>query len=297
MKKVFLYALLTTLFTQFTYAQKVQLFLRGGATFTNSSTTRPAHWSRSVYSEVSEAHHVSDGLGAGAVAGAGARIDLGKRLFIQTEVNYMRFALKQRANFMMDVSREAGYYISNELNLYNNNWQGFEVPTGTVMGNAYLESINSIDAINIPIMIGKYFAKGKLRVYGGPSVFIINGSEKVFRDGLVNTGVQTVDLPGMSRPVDVNIITQIGYNSVNTSDKRIDDMHSLRRLTLGVEAGAGLTLPFGLDLDLRYSLPTMLHRRNQVKGLVGVLSLSLGFHIGCGFKTNTKSKETKEVIK
>lgn len=272
-----LFTLLICLLAEFTIAQKkVILALRGGATFTNSTSTLPAHRMRNGFNAPETTYH-SDGLGLGAVAGVLGRVHLGG-FFVQIEANYLRFAMKQHARFVVDLSEEASAQLNN---LAGRNGAvvatRVTLPANTVVGSGYLETINTIDAVNVPIMVGKSF--GNLRVYGGPSVLFVSTSEQVFREGKVSA-TKELEHPDLTDPRSVTVHSYVALNSLNAIDKKIDDGYSLRRITVGAEVGAGVTLPMGLELDLRYTMPVTLHHQTQVKGFVGITSLTLGVHVG-----------------
>ncbi|EAY32043.1 hypothetical protein M23134_02072 [Microscilla marina ATCC 23134] len=214
----------------------ISIGLRGGITLTGGNTTFPANTSQG---RPVEFKNDQDGMGLGYVFGGTARINFGG-LFLQSELNYGQFKLKQK------------------------NAQTFSAGGASVTNN--INSVSTMDAFNIPILLGTKL--GPLRAYVGPSfIFVTRAEQKT--TGTVNSQLGGVDLPSIS--------------SEGTQDLLSSDAgdFEVRPFIIAVEAGIGMTLPMGLEADLRYSVPaiTGVYKNNDVKGFLGILSLSVGFRL------------------
>ncbi|WP_299462459.1 outer membrane beta-barrel protein [uncultured Microscilla sp.] len=227
----------TVVFSQNNDGEKgISIGLRGGITLTSGNTTFPANASQG---RPVEFKNNSDGFGLGYVFGGTARINFGG-LFLQSELNYGQFKLKQKNTQTYGVS---GASLTNNIN-----------------------SVSTMDAFNIPILLGTKL--GSVRVYAGPSfIFVTRAEQKT--TGTVRSQIGGIDLPSIS--------------SEGTQDLLSSDAgdFEVRPFIIAVEAGVGFTLPMGLEADLRYSVPaiTGVYKNKDVKGFLGILSLSVGFRL------------------
>lgn len=236
MKKFLLLTLCVCFSAGVAFSQGVSIGLRGGLTLTSGNTTLPAQPDKSF----PELKNESDGQGAGFVFGATARVKLGG-LFLQGELNYNRFVLKQKT--------------------------GTSTVTGPVSTSFNINTTSTLDAINIPVLVGKSFAGGLVRAYIGPSFLFVSKAEQK------STG-------------SINITTPLGSNSVSvegTKDLLKSDagVVEVRPLIIAVEVGAGVSLPMGIEADLRYGIPaiTGVYKNKDVKGFLGILSLTVGYRL------------------
>ncbi|WP_299456840.1 porin family protein [uncultured Microscilla sp.] len=180
-----------------------------------------------------------DGMGLGYVFGGVARINFGG-LFLQSELNYGQFRLNQK------------------------NTQTYSAGSASLTNN--IRTTSTMDAFNIPILLGTKV--GALRAYAGPSfIFVTRAQQET--TGEVSSQIGDVNLPSINSEGTQNLL------SSDAGDFEV------RPFIIGVEAGVGFTLPMGLEADLRYSMPviTGVYKNNDVKGFMGILSLSVGFRL------------------
>ncbi|WP_299462462.1 outer membrane beta-barrel protein [uncultured Microscilla sp.] len=236
MKKGLLLIALVCLTASVSFSQGISVGLRGGLTLTSGNTTFPANASQG---RPVEFKNESDGLGTGFTIGGMARINFAG-LFLQGELNYAQFKLKQKNN------------------------QTYTVTPASLTNN--IKSESTLSAFNIPILVGTKL--GPLRAYIGPSfLFVTNAEQK-------NTG---------------EVVTSVGGVAINTTSvSSTQDLltseagdFEVKPLIIAVEAGVGIGLPFGLEADLRYAIPaiTGVYKNSDVKGFLGILSLSVGYRL------------------
>lgn len=238
--------LLLTLFVCFSagvaFSQGISIGLRGGLTLTSGNTTLPVQPDRNL----PEVKNESDGQGAGFVFGATARVKLGG-LFLQGELNYNRFVLKQKTGTSFDVP----------------------VPIiGTANTKLDIRTTSTLDAINIPILVGKSFAGGLVRAYIGPSFLFVSKAEQK------STGTITTSIGG-------NVLNSTSADATQDLLKSDAGVVEVRPLIIAVEVGAGVSLPMGIEADLRYGIPaiTGVYKNRDVKGFLGILSLTVGYRL------------------
>ncbi|HAS40516.1 MAG TPA: PorT family protein [Microscillaceae bacterium] len=226
------------------FSQGIAIGLRGGLTLTSGNTNLPVQSNR--VPPLPEIKNEGDGQGAGFAVGAFARFKLAG-FFLQGEVNYTRFLLKQKSSTDFDSP----------------------TPLGTATATLATKTETTLDAINIPILFGKSFAGGLVRAYLGPSFIIATKAEQQgdFTSSASFGGVV------ISAPTTTNL----------TQDLLTEDagVIEVKPLIIAIEVGAGLSLPMGLDIDLRYGVPaiTGVYKNSDVSGFLGILSLSVGYRL------------------
>ncbi|OJJ15338.1 hypothetical protein BKI52_38635 [marine bacterium AO1-C] len=242
MKKLLSVTFAVLFSASFAFSQGVAIGLRGGLTLTSGNTNLPAQPANSL----PEIKNTGDGQGAGFAAGAFARFKLAG-FFLQGEINYARFVLKQKSNTSFDSP----------------------TPLGTATATLATKTETTLDAINVPILFGKSFAGGLVRAYLGPSFLFVSKAEQKgdFTSSASFGGVPIV-------PATTSSVTQ----DLLTSDAGVVEV---KPLIIAVEIGAGLSLPMGLDVDLRYGVPaiTGVYKNSDVSGFLGILSLSVGYRL------------------
>ncbi|EAY32044.1 outer membrane beta-barrel protein [Microscilla marina] len=237
MKKGLLLIAFVCLTASVAFSQGISVGLRGGLTLTSGNTTFPANASQG---RPIEFKNESDGLGAGFTVGGVARINFAG-LFLQGELNYAQFKLKQKNN--------QAYTVTAPATTTNN-----------------IKSESTLNAFNIPILVGTKL--GPLRAYIGPSFLFVTSAEQK------TTGDVTSKVGGVT----VNTTTVDNTQDLLTSDA--GDLE-VKPLIIAVEAGVGISLPMGLEADLRYAVPaiTGVYKNSDVKGFLGILSLSVGYRL------------------
>lgn len=244
MKKLLSLTLAVLFSASLAFSQGITIGVRGGLTLTSGNTTIPAQPADGL----PEIKNEGDGQGAGFTAGAYARFKLAG-FFLQGEINYSQFLLKQKTNTTFSAPVLPGINAS------------------LVLDN---KSETTLTAINIPILFGKSFAGGLVRAYLGPSFLFTSSAEQV------SNGSLTTSLAG-------TVIDRTEINDAKTDLRNADDAGILevKPLIIAIEVGAGVSLPFGLDVDLRYGVPaiTGVYKDGDVGGFLGILSLSVGYRI------------------
>lgn len=260
MKKVLLLTLAVLFSASIAFSQGVSIGLRGGVTLTSGNTTLPAT------AGLPEIKNDGDGQGLGYTFGATARVKLGG-FFLQGEVNYTQFLLKQKTSTAIDAGGQVGQAI------------GAQLPAGLITGTLNASTESTLQALNVPIMFGKSFAGGLVRAYVGPSfIFVTSAEQKT--TGSLDIPATTLNLPGVpvGIPVPASSTDLSGTQDLLTSDAGVVEV---KPLIIAVEVGAGVSLPMGLDVDLRYGVPaiTGVYKDSNVKGFLGILSLTVGYRL------------------
>lgn len=237
MKKGLLLIAFVCLTASVAFSQGISIGLRGGLTLTSGNTTLPVN---AAAGRPVEFKNESDGMGGGFTVGAMTRIQLGG-IFLQGEINYAQFKLNQKSNTVL----------------------GTLGPATTALD---IKNSSTLNAINIPILIGKKF--GPVRAYIGPSFLFVSGAEQ---------------------EVTGNVVTTVGGTPISTvSAASTTDLLSsdagdveVKPLIIAIEAGVGISLPAGIEADLRYAVPaiTGVYKNSDVKGFLGILSLTVGYRL------------------
>jgi len=267
MKKLLSLTLAVLFSASFAFSQGISLGLRGGLTLTSGNTTLPA------MPGVLEVKNDANGQGPGYTFGITSRVKLGG-FFLQGEINYSQFLLKQKASDNpFELSGQVSQAVSAQLGTTVN------LPAGTVLGTLNVTSESTLRAINIPIMFGKTFAKGLVRAYLGPSFIFVTSAEQKTNGNLTNEAT-SLNIPG----VPVAIPVAAGNTAIDRTQDLLTEeagVVEVKPLIIAVEIGAGLSLPMGLDVDLRYGVPaiTGVYKNSDVSGFLGILSLSVGYRL------------------
>lgn len=245
MKKGLLLIALVCLFATTSFSQGISIGLRGGLTMTSGNTTLPVN---AAAGRPIEFENKNDGMGGGFIFGASARVKLGG-FFLQTEINYAQMKLKQKLGNTYDLPTA--------------------IPgVGSITATAALDvkTTSTLSAINIPILIGKKF--GPVRAYLGPSFLFVSKAEQK-TEGTLNASF--------------NGTTILNTTLNSTQDLMVEEAGDteVRPLIVAVEAGVGVSLPMGLEADLRYAVPaiTGVYKNKDVKGFLGILSLTVGYRL------------------
>lgn len=242
-----------------TPAAGLELGIKGGGTFTHGFTNIPAQVVGTV--EVPKLANKSNGIGFGYSGGLWARKNFSS-FFIQAEVTYNRFVLKQKTNVTLDVN--ANPAIANALPV--------SVLPGLVNASLTITSESALQTIDVPILFGKRFLDGRLRAYAGPSFIFFQKAEATrVTTGQIN-GSAAIGFPETPIPASggtTNLLNR--YEARNLEVKNV---------TYAFELGAGFSPIRQVDLDVRYALPVGgLYRDGGITGFLGMATVSLAYKL------------------
>lgn len=233
--------------------------IKGGGTFTHGFTTIPGQTVGSV--QVPDLANKNNGIGYGYTGGLWARKNF-SNFFIQAEVTYNRFVLKQKGIITVDVN--ANPALANALPV--------SVQPGLLNATLNVVSESVLQAVDVPIMIGKRWMDGRLRGYAGPNfIFVQKATATRTTDGVLNAN-SSVAFPQTDIPATTGTTNLL--NKYEAQNLEVKDF------TYALELGVGYTpLPY-LDVDLRYAAPVGgVYKDSSIKGFLGIATLSLGFKV------------------
>ncbi len=233
--------------------------IKGGATLTHGFTNVPAQAIGSV--QVPALENKNNGIGYGYSGGLWLRKNFNS-FFIQAEVTYNRFVLKQKTAVTLDVN--ANTTLANALPI--------SVQPGLLNASLNATSESVLEAVDVPILFGKRWMGGKLRGYVGPNfIFVQKATLSRTTSGIINAN------PAVSFPQ-----TDIPASSATTNllNKYAATNLEVKDFTYAVELGVGYTpIPF-LDVDVRYAVPVGgVYKDSNITGFLGIATVSLGFKI------------------
>ncbi len=203
----------------------------------------------------------SNGIGMGYSGGLWARKNY-PAFFIQAEVTYNRFVLKQKGTITVDVN--ANPALANALPV--------SVQPGLLNATLNVVSESVLEAVAVPILLGKRWMDGKLRGYAGPNLIFVQKATATRNTAGVLNANSAVAFPQMDIPA-----TTSSTNLLNSYEAKNLEV---RDFTYALSLGAGYTpLPF-LDVDLRYTLPVGgLYKDKGITGFLGLATLSIGYKL------------------
>lgn len=241
-------------------AQAQRVFgVKAGGTFTHGATNIPAQ-PISTGLQIPEINNKNNGIGVGYSAGIWGRQDFGN-IFLQAEVTYNRFVLKQKTDLTLDV---------NALAVLARQQLPVQIPNGLVTGTLHSDSESSLNSVNVPILIGKRFANQKVRVFAGPNfIFVAKAEGKQKITGQVNGNAS------------------IGVPTIPVSTERTTDLLSsdagilqVKPFTVALEAGVGINPVPKLEVDLRYAVPVGgVYNDKGITGYLGIATLTVGYQL------------------
>ncbi len=243
-----------------TPASGIELGIKGGGTFTHGFTVIPAQVSTTGV-EVPKIENNSNGIGIGYSGGIWARKNF-STFFIQAEVTYNQFVLKQKTGTTLDINANSA--IANALPV--------SIQPGLVNATLNITSESVLQAINIPVLFGKRFMDGRLRVYAGPNFLFFQKAEaRRVNSGLINANA-SIGLAEM--PIPASSGTTNLLNKYEARNLEIKDF------TYGLEFGAGFSPIRWLDVDARYTVPVGgFYSDRSIKGFFGIATISLAYKI------------------
>jgi hypothetical protein len=256
-------AALFTLSASAAFAQtplpSLELGVKGGATFTHGYTTIPSQTVGSV--QVPTLENKSNGIGYGYSGGLWARKNFNK-FFLQAEVTYNRFVLKQITDVTLDVN--ANPALANALPI--------SVKPGLVNATLNVTSESVLESVNIPILVGKRWLDGKLRGYIGPNfIFVQKAQATRNTSGRINANA-AVNFPETTVPVTTSTTNLL--NKYEAQNLEVKDF------TYAVELGVGFTPIRFIDVDVRYAVPVGgVYNDANIKGFLGIATVSLGIKV------------------
>lgn len=233
--------------------------LKGGGTFTHGFTTIPGQTVNGV--QIPDLENKSNGIGFGYSGGAWARKNF-STFFIQAEVTYNRFVLKQQGLITVDVN--ANPALANGLPI--------SVQPGILNASLNIVSESVLQAVDVPILIGKRWMDGKLRGYAGPNFIFVQKATATRNTSGVLNGNQDVSFPETPIPT-ANSTTNL-LNKFEAQNLEVKDF------TYAVELGVGYSPVSFLDVDLRYAVPVGgVYKDKNIKGFLGIATISVGYKI------------------
>lgn len=233
--------------------------LKGGGTFTHGFTVIPSQTVGSV--TVPELQNNSNGIGYGYTGGLWARKNF-RSFFVQAEVTYNRFVLKQKTDATLDVN--ASPTLANALPI--------SVRPGLLNASLNVVSASALEAINVPVLIGRRWMDGKLRGYAGPNFIFVRKAEATRNTaGQINAN-STVGFPQTTIPATASTTNLL--NRYEAQNLEVKDF------TYALELGVGYSPIPLLDIDLRYAVPVGgVYRDANIKGFLGIATLSVGVKV------------------
>ncbi|WP_332369101.1 outer membrane beta-barrel protein [Spirosoma telluris] len=230
--------------------------IKGGGTFTHGYTTIPGQAVGSV--QVPNLENKNNGIGYGYSGGLWARKNF-SNFFIQAEVTYNRFVLKQIGVITVDVN--ANPALANALPV--------SVQPGILNATLNVVSESVLQAVDVPILFGKRWMGGKLRGYAGPNfIFVQKATATRTTSGILNAN-SSVAFPQTDIPATTGTTNLL--NKYEAQNLEVKDF------TYALELGVGYTpLPF-LDVDVRYAAPLVVYIKTQASKVFSVL---LPSHLG-----------------
>lgn len=251
--------LLVSMSTAMAQTRPFEFGIKGGATFTHGFTKVPAQTIGSV--QVPNLENQNNGIGYGYSGGLWARKNF-NTFFIQAEVTYNRFVLKQKTAVTLDVNANAT--LANALPI--------TIQPGLVNASLNATSESILEAVDVPILFGKRWMGGKLRGYAGPNfIFVQKATLDRTTAGIINAN-STVNFPQTTIPsssASTNLLNKYEAQNLEVKD-----------FTYAVELGVGYSPIPLLDVDFRYAVPVGgVYKDSNITGFLGIATVTLGFKV------------------
>lgn len=233
--------------------------IKAGGTFTHGFTNIPA---QSVGgADIPAVENKSNGIGFGYSGGLWARKNF-NNFFIQAEVTYNRFVLKQKTAVLVDINANSA--LANALPV--------SVQPGLLNAGLNIVSESVLEAVDVPILIGKRWMGGRLRGYAGPNfIFVQKAQITRTTSGQIN-GNTTIGFPQTAIPATTG--------TTDLRNKYIAQYLEVKDFTYALELGVGYSPVNFLDVDVRYAVPVGgIYRDTKITGFLGIATVSLGFNV------------------
>jgi hypothetical protein len=237
----------------------IEFGIKGGGTFTHGYTTIPAQSVGSV--QVPALENKNNGIGYGYSGGLWVRKNF-SNFFVQAEVTYNRFVLKQKTAVTLDVN--ANPALANALPV--------SVQPGILNASLNVVSESVLEAVDVPILFGKRWMDGRLRGYVGPNFIFVQKAEATrVTSGAINANA-TVNFPQTDIPSTTG--------TTNLLNKHEAQNLEVKDFTYAVELGVGYSPVSFLDVDVRYAVPVGgVYKDANIKGFLGIATASLSFRV------------------
>ena len=239
----------------------IEFGVKGGATFTHGFTNIPAQRVGASSVDVPALNNKSNGIGFGYSGGLWARKNF-NRFFVQAEVTYNRFVLKQKTDVTLDVN--ANPAIANALPI--------SVSPGLINASLNIRSESVLEAINVPILFGKQFMDGRLRAYAGPNFIFVRKAEATrVSAGRLN---ENAAIGFSETPIPASVGTTNLLNRYEAGNLEVKDF------TYALELGASFSAIRFLAVDVRYAVPVGgVYNDSNITGFLGIATVSLAYTI------------------
>ncbi|CCH51286.1 hypothetical protein BN8_00203 [Fibrisoma limi BUZ 3] len=260
MKKVHIIFALVCCSTMVLAQEPFEAGVKGGATFTHGYTripalTVPASATASV--TIPQLNNDNNGIGTGYSFGIWARKNY-DRFFVQVEVDYNSFLLRQKTN--LNVPAALAFTIARQP-------RPSVIPAETPTA-VNITSESTLQSVNIPILLGRWWANGKIRGYLGPNLLFTTRAE-VKRNTSATIGGATITVPETTSDLK-------NPNLQNPTEAQL----KVKAFTFAGEIGVGYTLLNRIDLDARYAVPVGgVYENKNIKGYLGIATVSLGYRL------------------
>lgn len=237
----------------------IQYGLKVGGTATHGYTVIPSLPTAIANVQVPEITNNNNGIGYGYTAGLFARKNMRKG-YIQAEVTYNMFVLKQVADVTLDVN--ANPSLVNALPI--------SVAPGLVNATLNATSESTLKSVNVPILLGRRLLNDKVRAYFGPNfIFVTNAQAIRNTSGRLNEN-KTIGFPQREIPLTTSQTNLL--NRFEAADLEVKDV------TYALEFGLGVSPTRRMDVDLRYAVPVGgVYKNTEIKGFLGIASLTIGY--------------------
>lgn len=233
--------------------------IKGGATFTHGFTHVPAQTLGSV--QVPALENKNNGIGYGYSGGLWVRKNFNS-FFIQAEVTYNRFVLKQKTAVTLDIN--ANPALANALPV--------SVQPGLLNASLNATSESILEAVDVPVLFGKRWMGGKVRGYVGPNfIFVQKAQLNRTTVGVINAN-PSVSFPQTDIPTSTGSTNLLNrYEALNLE---------VKDFTYALELGAGYSPMPCLDVDVRYAVPIGgVYKDSNITGFLGIATVTLGFRL------------------
>lgn len=242
----------------------VEYGIKGGATFVHGYTNIPAQPTSIVGVQVPALENKNNGIGTGYSAGIFARFNnYNRKGYVQIELSYNRYLLKQRTNTTLDVNANPALAARLPISF----------APGLLNATVDVTSESSIESFNVPVLFGRRLFNNRLRAYIGPNLLFVNKSQaQRTTQGQVNA----------NNAIGFSTVIPIPATDETTNLLSIREAANLqvKRVTWALEAGLGISPLRFLDIDVRYAVPAGgVYRDSNIKGYLGIATVTLGLKL------------------
>ena len=244
--------------------RSVEVGLKGGPTFVHGYTTIPAQPTAVPGVQFPQLDNKRNGTGVSYTAGVFARFNnYSRKGFVQIEITYNRYLLKQQTNLTLDVN--ASPTLAGRLPI--------SFAPGLLNATIDATTESSLETINVPVLFGRRLLANRLRAYIGPNILFINKGVLVRNtQGQVNANPAI----GFSNVVPIPASSE----TTNLLSSREATNLQVKRVTWALEVGLSVSPLRWLDLDVRYAVPAGgVYRDTNIKGFLGIATVTAGIKI------------------